>query len=276
MPDIRRLDAALVARGLCTGRDRAAELVRAGRVTVNGTVRAKPSYSVQEDDVLLLADADALFVSRAGDKLERALQVFELDIAGRNAIDVGASTGGFTDCMLRHNAAHVFAVDVGTGQLAPSLRDDPRVDNMEQTDIRTVTPETLGCRPDFCTADVSFISLAGLLPHLHPILADGAPAVCLVKPQFEAGRAALGKSGVIRDPKVHARVLFDFCRAAADAGFRPARVTWSPVRGSAGNLEFLACLIRCDSPQASPFSLPQMLELARAAASATAEGRKRE
>jgi len=269
MSERLRLDAALVRRALCTGRDRACELIRDGRVLVDGIIRKKPAFSVSEESEIILTEADALFVSRAGDKLERAMGEFSLHAEGVTALDIGASTGGFTQCLLRHGAAKVFAVDVGSDQLAACLREDARVVNLEKTDIRSLTPETLGMRPDFAVADVSFIALSSLLPGIHPLLSENAPLVCLIKPQFEAGKAALTKTGVVKDPKVHARVLTAFCQAAAAAGFAVRGLTWSPVRGSAGNIEFLAHLTRESGPQLLQDDPAAMLALAKQAAERT-------
>jgi len=184
------------------------------------------------------------FVSRGGEKLEAAFDVFRLNVAGRIAIDVGASTGGFTDCLLQHGAARVYAVDVGYGQLAWELRQDPRVVVMERCNIRHVTPDEFNPAPSFFTADCSFISLRLVLPALYPVLLPESKGIALIKPQFEAGREQVGKGGVVRDTEVQARVVEEVCACAETLGFRKIDVIPSPLLGPAGNREFLAYLER--------------------------------
>ena len=236
-----RLDAALTARGLCSTRNRAQASIADGHVTVNGRICMKPAQKVSEDDVLCVTES-LPYVGRGGYKLAFALSEFGISPAGLSCMDIGASTGGFTDCMLQNGAVSVIAVDVGHGQLAPELRADARVRVYEGTDIRQLPADTEGLPVDFISCDVSFISLKQILPVLPPLLKAGGRAVVLVKPQFEAGRAALNKNGVVRDPKIHRQVLREIRNAAACAGLVPLAECESPVRGGSGNTEFLLLL----------------------------------
>ena len=236
-----RLDAELVARGLCSGRERACSEIEAGHVLVNGRPAAKPSQKVTEaDDIALEGAFD--YVSRGAKKLLKALDAFAFSPEGLVCLDCGASTGGFTEVLLRHGAKKVYAVDVGHGQLAESLRADPRVVNMEGTNVRSLVPGSFDPAPELITADLSFISLSLVLPVLRPLLGDGGRAICLVKPQFEAGRGKVGKKGVVKDHAVHEEVLRGFCTSAAESGFTVLGLDVSPVRGPEGNVEFLAFL----------------------------------
>ena len=238
-----RLDSELVRRGIARSRERAKEMIRAGSVTVNGASASKASLEVAETDEILSAEEE-LYVGRGALKLEKAAQEFGIDFTGLRCLDIGASTGGFTDYMLRNGAAAVAAVDVGHGQLAQSLRDDPRVTVLEGTDIRDVTAETIGGHPDFVCADVSFISLTKILPKIYELLRDGACAALLIKPQFEAGRSDVGKRGIVKDPRVHERILRDIDSFAAGLGFTAQAYTYSPVRGGSGNIEYLVKLVK--------------------------------
>ena len=223
-------------------RARAQGVIQAGQVCLpDGQTLDKPGARYPEDIPLVLREPPR-FVSRGGDKLEGAFEAFGLDVAGKTALDVGASTGGFTDCLLQHGAAKVYAVDVGYGQLAWKLRQDPRVIVMERTNIRHLDPSQLPERPSFFTADCSFISLKIVLPPLLTLLAEQAEGIVLIKPQFEAGRAQVGKGGVVKDPQVQEQVVADVIQAAADLGFANKGVIPSPLLGPAGNKEFLAYL----------------------------------
>ena len=241
-----RLDQALVDRGLCESRERAKRAIIAGQVRINAQSAHKPSDSVKPDDQLTL-DADEKYVSRGGHKLEHALRHFQLDVTGLTALDLGASTGGFTDCLLQHGAAKVFAVDVGRGQLAWKLRHDPRVVVMEKTNARHLTaaqfPQPF-TPADLAVIDCSFISLRNILPAAIALLRPNGRIVALIKPQFEAGKAEADKGrGVISDPSVHERVLNEvqeFVRA--QPGLRWRGVVESPLLGPAGNKEFLALI----------------------------------
>ena len=241
-----RLDQALVERGLCESRERAKRAILTGQVRINAQSAHKPSDSVKPDDRLTL-DADEKYVSRGGHKLEHALRHFQLDVAGLTALDLGASTGGFTDCLLQHGAAKVFAVDVGRGQFAWKLRHDPRVVVMEKTNARHLTaaqfPQPF-TPADLAVIDCSFISLRNILPAAIALLRPNGRIVALIKPQFEAGKAEADRGrGVISDPSVHERVLNElrgFVRA--QPGLRWQDVVESPLLGPAGNKEFLALI----------------------------------
>jgi 23S rRNA (cytidine1920-2'-O)/16S rRNA (cytidine1409-2'-O)-methyltransferase len=235
----RRLDVELVRRGLAPSRASARQEIEAGRVTVSGAPADKASRLVDAAEPVELA-APTRFVSRGGEKLQAALDRFGIDVAGRVALDGGASTGGFTDCLLQAGAASVVAVDVGRGQLHERLRGDPRVVSRERTDVRSIGPADLPAPPSVVVADVSFISLALVLPTLAAAAAPGADLVVLVKPQFEAGRREADKGrGVIRDPAVWRRVLGEVAATASASGLGMMGAMASPIRGQAGNVEFL-------------------------------------
>lgn len=236
-----RFDMALVQQGLCETRSKAKMEIEAGHATINGKVCTKPAANITENDSIALTRS-LPFVGRGGLKLAHALAAFHLDLCGLHCLDIGASTGGFTDCMLQNGATSVLAIDVGHGQLANILRRDPRVTVMEDTDIRTFTPDTKGMPVDFISCDVSFISLTYILPLLPPLMTEGAKAVLLVKPQFEAGKQALNKHGVVRDPKIHTRVLEQIRSAAMAVGLTPLKDCPSPIQGGSGNTEFLLLL----------------------------------
>jgi 23S rRNA (cytidine1920-2'-O)/16S rRNA (cytidine1409-2'-O)-methyltransferase len=235
----RRLDAELVRRGLVVSRSQAAAAIRAGRVLVGGAPAATPARQVSAGEAITVIGPPPRFVSRAGEKLFAALERFTIDVAGRRALDAGAGTGGFTDCLLQQGAAHVYAVDVGRGQLTWSLRRDPRVTPLERTNVRALEPSVLGGRVDLCTADLSFISLLTVAPALQRCSDDSGDLVLLVKPQFEAGRDRVGKGGVVRDPSVHADVLRRIGSGLTAAGLRVVEAMPSPRRGADGNVEFL-------------------------------------
>jgi 23S rRNA (cytidine1920-2'-O)/16S rRNA (cytidine1409-2'-O)-methyltransferase len=237
-----RLDAALVERGLVSGRDAAKAAIKSGAVFVDGKPADKPSAAVAPDSVLELRAETQKYISRGGLKLERALTEFRVDPSGRVCLDCGASTGGFTDCLLKHGAAKVYAVDVGTNQLAEALRNDARVVNIERTNARDIAPALFGETPDLVTVDVSFISLSLVLPALRAVIAPDGEVICLVKPQFEAGRNKVGKRGVVKDAKTHLAVLEAFTATARSLGFAVRGLTHSPLRGPEGNIEFLAHL----------------------------------
>lgn len=238
-----RLDT-LVQRQAGVSRSKAQGLVQSGQVyNQRGEKLDKPGLRLPEDTILEIRE-QARFVSRGGEKLEAALTAFGLAVAGRTAIDVGASTGGFTDCLLQRGAVRVYAVDVGYGQLAWSLRQDPRVVVMERTNIRHLTADVLPEQPTFFAVDCSFISLRLVLGPLRTLLADNAEGVALVKPQFEAGKGQVGRGGVVRDPALHQRVIAEVLAAAPELGFDGIAVIPSPLLGPAGNREFLVHL-RC-------------------------------
>lgn len=236
-----RLDSELVSRGLARSRERAKEMINSGSISVNGRTAKKPSDEVKETDEIVSCEQD-IFVGRGALKLEKAAEEFGLDFSGRVCLDIGASTGGFTDLMLQRGAARVYAVDVGHGQLAEKLRNEPRVVNMEGTDIRELTAEDIGGKADIISVDVSFISITKILPKVYELLADGAAAAVLIKPQFEAGRSDVGKRGIVKDRKVHLRVLTEIDSFARSIGFVTEKYTYSPVRGGSGNIEYLVKL----------------------------------
>ncbi|MFO7280444.1 MAG: TlyA family RNA methyltransferase [Thermoanaerobacterales bacterium] len=239
-PVRRRLDAELVRRGLAASRQRARELIAAGRVTVDGAPALKPSRLVAPHENVQTRGEGPRFVSRAGEKLDAALDRFGVDPRGRRALDAGASTGGFTDCLLQRGAAQVVAVDVGHGQLHERLRADPRVEVRERCNVRHLAPGDLGEPFPLVVADLSFISLRTVLPNLVALAAPGADLVLLVKPQFEAGRAEASRGrGVIRDPAVWRRVLEDVVRATEALGAAIMGAMVSPITGADGNVEFL-------------------------------------
>lgn len=237
-----RLDQYLVQNGLVQSRERAKALIMAGVVFVNQQKVDKAGEMIKEDAVVEVRGHDIGYVSRGGLKLEKAMKCFPLTPDGKVCMDIGASTGGFTDCMLQNGAEKVYAVDVGYGQLAWSLRSDPRVVCMERTNVRYLTAEQIPEPLDFGTVDVSFISLKLILPALRGILKPDGQVVCLVKPQFEAGREKVGKKGVVRDPAVHLEVLRQFLQNAHEADFTVKEMTFSPIRGPEGNIEYLGHL----------------------------------
>ncbi len=238
-----RLDQALVERTLCDSREKAKRLILAGQVRINGQTARKPSDKVDPDDELTL-DAVDKYVSRGGHKLEHALNHFQLDVTGLTALDLGASTGGFTDCLLQHGAGKVFAIDVGQGQLAWKLRQDPRVVVMEKTNARHLQPGNFPGPSDVAVIDCSFISLKMILPPTIPLLKADGRMVALIKPQFEAGKTEVDKGrGVITDPHIHDRVLSELEEfVSKQAGLCWRGVVESPLLGPAGNKEFLALI----------------------------------
>jgi len=235
----RRLDLLLVERGLCASRQEASRLILAGKVRTAGGRIEKPGTLLPAEAPLEVMGPSHPFVSRGGVKLRHALEVFRLDPRGRVCLDVGASTGGFTDCLLRAGARLVIAVDVGYGQLAARLREDPRVHLLERTNIRYLDASRLPARPDLATIDVSFISLALVLPVVAPLLDPPREIVALVKPQFEVGKGQVGKRGVVRDPAQHRAVLERLARVAAELSLSVSGIAASPLLGPMGNREFL-------------------------------------
>ncbi len=238
-----RLDVLLVKRGLASSREKAKSAVKAGAVYAEGKKADRAGALYEADTAYIeVRSAPLRYVSRGGLKLEKALECFQISLTGCVCLDIGASTGGFTDCMLQNGAARVYAVDVGHGQLAGGLREDPRVISMEGVNFRYMTGEEISERIGFASADVSFISLTRILGPARTFLEPGGRMVCLVKPQFEAGRGYVGKKGVVRDPAVHRRVLEEVCDFAERLGFCVLGLTFSPVRGAEGNTEYLLCL----------------------------------
>lgn len=242
MKNAVRLDTLLVDRGLAASRERARALILAGSVRVNGQPAVKAGTAVPVDAEVSVATPDHPYVSRGGLKLAHALDTFAIPVADRTALDIGASTGGFTDVLLQRGAARVVALDVGHGQLDWKIRNDPRVEVIERKNARSLTIADLppGLTPfQIVTIDVSFISLRLILPTVPPLVEVGADIIALVKPQFEAGRAEVGKGGIVRDPSVHARVVEEVVAAADALGLRRAGTTESPIAGMEGNREYL-------------------------------------
>ena len=237
-----RLDAALVERGLIQSRERAKTTIMSGLVFVNNQKADKAGDQVTDEDIIEVRGGQQDFVSRGGKKLEKALNYFNVSVEGKKAIDAGASTGGFSDCMLKRGVEKIYAVDVGYGQLAWSVRNDPRVVCMERTNVRYISREQIPEELDIAVIDVSFISLALVLKPVGDLLKAEGECVCLIKPQFEAGKERVGKKGVVRDPQVHVDVLKEFIVSAEKAGFYVKHLTFSPITGPEGNIEFLGHL----------------------------------
>ena len=243
----KRLDILTAGRGLAGSREKAKALIMAGEVYVNG-IRSDKAGALFEEDVLIEVRGNRLkYVSRGGLKLEKALEVFPVSVSGKICLDIGSSTGGFTDCMLQNGASHVYAIDVGKGQLDWKLRCDPRVTCMEKTNIRYVQPADLPEKGSFASIDVSFISLVKVLPPVSSLLTDDGEIVCLIKPQFEAGREQVGKHGVVRDPSVHEEVIRRILDFASRSELYPVMIDYSPVKGPEGNIEYLVLLEKCAS-----------------------------
>ena len=240
-----RLDVLMVRKNLAASREKAKALIMSGIVYVNGQKEDKAGTAFEDTAQIEVRGNTLPYVSRGGLKLEKAMKCFGLDLAGRVCMDVGASTGGFTDCMLQNGAVKVYSIDVGHGQLDWKLRNDPRVMCMERTNIRYVTPDQIGEPVDFSSIDVSFISLTKVLGPVREILGDGGEVVCLIKPQFEAGREKVGKKGVVRDPQVHLEVIRMVMDFARQAGFHLLNLEFSPIKGPEGNIEYLLYLKKC-------------------------------
>ena len=234
-----RLDVLVTERRLCESRQKAQATIMAGLVFVDGQRSDKPGTPVAEDAHVEVRGHALRYVSRGGLKLEKAMQTFPITLEGKVCADIGASTGGFTDCMLQNGAKYVYAIDVGTNQLAWSLRQDERVCSMEKTNIRYVTPDDIGELVDFVSIDVAFISLTKVLEPVKALMKENAQIVCLIKPQFEAGREQVGKKGVVREPRVHEEVIQMVMNYALSLGFHILGIDHSPIRGPEGNIEYL-------------------------------------
>ena len=254
-----RLDQLVFDRGFVESRERAKTTIMAGLVFVNGQRADKPGTAVSEDDEIEVRGDAIPYVSRGGLKLEKALKIFDFDPSGMICIDCGASTGGFTDVLLKNGAKLVYAVDVGYGQLAWSLRSDERVVSMERTNIRYVTPDMLGQTPRLAVMDLSFISITLVLPVVKELIEPDGYVICLIKPQFEAGREKVGKKGVVRDKKVHLEVINDVLGFAANSGFTLRGLGYSPIRGPEGNIEYLAYLQKGEHEPA-PVDIAEIVE----------------
>ncbi|MEE0946589.1 MAG: TlyA family RNA methyltransferase [Acutalibacteraceae bacterium] len=244
-----RLDVALVNGGFAESREKAKALIMSGIVFVNNQKCDKAGESVKEDDVIEVRGDKLKYVSRGGLKLEKAIESFDINLDGYICADIGASTGGFTDCMLQKGAVKVYAIDVGYGQLAWKLRTDERVINLERTNFRYVTREHVDSPLDFASVDVSFISLSHILPVMRTLLKDNATAVCLIKPQFEAGKEGVGKKGVVRDKNVHISVIDKIVSLVIENKFSLLGLDFSPVKGPEGNIEYLCYIKKTELPQ---------------------------
>lgn len=242
-PKKTRLDLAVFERGHTESREKAKALIMAGAVYVNGQKQLKAGTNVTEDDVIEVRGEKMPYVSRGGFKLEKAMNEFGLTLEGKVCMDIGASTGGFTDCMLQNGAVKVYAIDVGYGQLAWKLRSDERVVNLERTNLRYVTAEQIPEKLDLAVMDVSFISIRLILPAVKALLKDGADLVCLIKPQFEAGREEVGKKGVVRDEAVHREVVQGIVDFAPTLGLSVLGLDYSPIKGPEGNIEYICHMI---------------------------------
>ena len=260
MSEKKRLDQLLVDQGLAPSREKAKALIMAGQVYVQNQKSDKPGTAYAAEVPVEVRGPVLAYVSRGGLKLEKAMQSFPITLQDKTAMDIGASTGGFTDCMLQNGAKKVYAVDVGYGQLAWKLRTDPRVVNLERTNIRYVTKEQIPDPIDFVSVDVSFISLKLVLPVAKTFMKTGAQAVCLIKPQFEAGREKVGKKGVVRDPLVHIEVVETVCVMIQKNGFNLLGLDYSPVKGPEGNIEYLAYLQNTpNETNAHSFDIPALV-----------------
>ena len=266
-----RLDQYLVQHGLTQSRERAKALIMSGIVFVNEQKVDKAGEMIKEDAKVEVRGHDIGYVSRGGLKLEKAMKCFPLTPNGKVCMDIGASTGGFTDCMLQNGATKVYAVDVGYGQLDWKLRSDERVVCMERTNARYLDRDQIPDELDFASIDVSFISLKLILPAVHRVLKEGGHVACLIKPQFEAGREKVGKKGVVRDPDVHLEVLENFLTHAKDSGFTVLDITFSPIRGPEGNIEYLGYLESGDWVEKT-FDLQSLVEQSHAALDHGKEG----
>ena len=255
----KRLDLLLTERNLAPSREKAKALIMSGIVYVNGQKEDKAGASFPEEAEIEVRGSTLKYVSRGGLKLEKAVAEFGVKPEGKICMDVGASTGGFTDCMLQNGARKVYAIDVGYGQLDYRLRIDDRVVNIAKTNIRYLTPDQIGEKPSFVSIDVSFISLTRVLGPVREILSPAGHVAALIKPQFEAGREKVGKKGVVRDPAVHAEVVQGICDFVLQNGFDILHLDFSPIKGPEGNIEYLIHLRRSDEPQCLTDVTPQTL-----------------
>jgi len=251
MSDKKRLDVVLFERGFAESREKAKALIMSGIVYVNDQKEIKAGRDIKSDDIIEVRGSTLKYVSRGGLKLEKAMESFPIKLDGKLCMDIGASTGGFTDCMLQNGAVKVYSIDVGYGQLAWKLRSDERVVNLERTNFRYVTGEQIPEEIDFASVDVSFISLKLILPVMYNLLKSDGEAVCLIKPQFEAVRENVGKKGVVRDPEVHESVIKTIAEFANSQCFEVLGLEHSPVKGPEGNIEYLMYIKKCEEPQNS-------------------------
>ena len=242
-----RLDIKLVENGIFRTREKAKRNIEAGVVYVNGNKETKPSKKVDNDCEIKINGDIEQYVSRGGLKLQKAIEYFNIHLKDKSTIDIGASTGGFTDCMLQNGARHVIAIDSGSGQLADELRKNPAVTNIEKTNVRYLLPESLDYIADFACVDVSFISLGKIFSAVKSIIIDKGDIVCLIKPQFEAGKGNVGKNGVVKNPKTHIKVINNIVLLVISNGFRINGITFSPIKGPEGNIEYLIYITKTNS-----------------------------
>lgn len=251
---MNRLDKEVFARGISSSRERAAVLIKEGSISLNGKICLKPSQNTVESDIIELCGEDLKYVGRGGIKLEKAIEEFNINLENAVCIDIGASTGGFTDCMLKNGAGRVYAVDVGHGQLAQSLIDDSRVINLEGRDIRNLDLSVFHQKADFISIDVSFISLKKILPKASELISENGIISALIKPQFEAGRKNIGKNGIVKDKKVHFGILSDIDFFSRSIGLYPQKYICSPIRGGSGNIEYLVKLAKSSDENCFDFN----------------------
>jgi len=255
-----RLDCALVSRGFAESREKAKAIIMSGIVYVNNQKSDKAGVNIKPDDIIEVRGETLKYVSRGGLKLEKAMKSFELALDGFICADIGASTGGFTDCMLKNGAKKVYSIDVGYGQLAWKLRTDKRVINLERTNFRYVTREQVPDELDFASVDVSFISLSLIIPVMRTLLKDGGKAVCLIKPQFEAGKENVGKKGVVRDKAVHIAVIEKIINIIKENNFSLLGLDFSPIKGPEGNIEYLCYIQKDDNPSVADYDATTVVE----------------
>lgn len=255
-----RLDVLLVKKGLAESREKAKAIIMSGIVYVDNNKEDKAGQTFNEDALVEVRGNTLRYVSRGGLKLEKAMNCFGVTLEGKIAMDVGASTGGFTDCMLQNGAVKVYSVDVGHGQLAWKLRNDERVVCMEKTNIRYVTPDDVADKIDFASIDVSFISLKKVLPAVYDLLTDVGEVVCLIKPQFEAGREKVGKKGVVRERSVHVEVVDMIVSFAREMGFVTLDLSYSPIKGPEGNIEYLLYITKDTSREGREFDINALVK----------------
>ncbi len=255
-----RLDVYLTENGLAPSRSAAQAMIMAGDVYIDNQKALKAGETLKGTENVEVRSRGIQYVSRGGLKLEKGMKVFPITLTDKVCMDIGASTGGFTDCMLQNGASRVFSVDVGYGQLAWKLRQDPRVVNMERTNARTLTADMLDAVPQFFSVDVSFISLKLILPAIYELLAENGEGICLIKPQFEAGREKVGKKGVVREKSTHIEVIENVLMFTKEIGFSVQGLDYSPVRGPEGNIEYLM-YIRKSAQDSGEFDIPALVDL---------------
>ncbi len=260
MTEKKRLDCLIFERGLAESREKAKAIIMMGNVYVDNQKSDKPGTMLSEKAKIEVRGEGLRYVSRGGLKLEKAMSVFPIELNQKITMDIGASTGGFTDCMLQNGAKKVYSIDVGYGQLAWKLRTDERVVNLERTNVRYLTKEQVPDEIDFFSVDVSFISLCLVLPVARNFMAENAQAVCLIKPQFEAGRGKVGKKGVVRDKAVHVEVIEKIVHFVLENGFSVLGLTYSPVKGPEGNIEYLIYLQKSENPESTALDIGALVE----------------